>query len=462
MVVQGQTRRASAAAWLASAADWRGLVSAAAVTIVFGSVFYSIVLVQVAAAMGWVAALVDSWPAKQAEKTDRPGRLPDGLVVPLSLFLIVSAVTASLSFAPLDGWRTVAKELLGVGLALAGVRIATAVHARVAAAMFFVTTVIFGLWGIYLIFFEFDGNLQGYYGSTGVVRHVIGATSYGHVLAIAFALALGLGAAPTGRLRALAVVAAVLSVIGMVISITRASWVAASTAVAVTCFRRRTAVPAMIFGVLMALLLAFPSGVGVRGRMLRVLDPEAQADRIAFYREAGAAIADYPLFGTGPGASRHVYARYREPGRAAEYRQFHSTYLQIIVERGPLGLASWLLATVWGIVHAYRFSARAAPREGGLALGIACALTVVLVLSAFNDVWGDWRVRSLTLTFLGLAWSPVVSGGASGKRSDRTRAGLADDATPRMAPRPFGVSKGQVAVPCRDSAGNKGGACPAP
>lgn len=63
-----------------------------------------------------------------------------------------------------------------------------------------------------------------------------------------------------------------------------------------------------------------------------------------------------------------------------------------------------------GMVHAFRSAGRVEPERKGLAVGVGLLLAAMLFLGVFNYLWEDWRVRSLILAFLGLAWSPAVTG----------------------------------------------------
>ena len=66
------------------------------------------------------------------------------------------------------------------------------------------------------------------------------------------------------------------------------------------------------------------------------------------------------------------------------------------------------------MVHTFRSAVCLAPDRKGLAIGVGLFLTAMLLVAIFNNVWEDWRIRSLTLAFLGLAWSPAVTRGENG------------------------------------------------
>jgi O-antigen ligase len=403
----------AAAAKGATALSW---VPTGALVVLFVTVFFSIALQQVAAVLGWVSALAGG------AAHDRDGRVPapKGLVIPLALLVAVSTLSACFSVAPVQGWRILATEILAMGLAVAGARVVSGAQARAAVTSFLVMAAAAGAWSIYQFAFEFEGVIDFGHRAHGF-WHAGAFVSYGNVLAMAFALALGVGL--WGRqARRLACVSAAMAVVGMGMSYTRASWLASAAVVAVASIWRRAVGAFVVLVLLAGAILVLPAHKDsqellARARSVFDLTAGSNLDRIVRYRIGAAVISDYPLLGTGPGGLKVVYPRYAQPG-ARDNWHLHNTYLQLLAERGPLGLGAWLLAIVWGIVRAFRTAARGEPGRGDVAAGIGLLLTALLFVAIFNYVWEDWRVRSLGLAFLGLAWSPAIAGRHTRATSD--------------------------------------------
>ncbi|HEX7125569.1 MAG TPA: O-antigen ligase family protein, partial [Thermodesulfobacteriota bacterium] len=149
-------------------------------------------------------------------------------------------------------------------------------------------------------------------------------------------------------------------------------------------------------------------------RVRSAFDPTAERnlDRLARYRIGLAVIRDHPILGIGPEGVVANYERYAGLAQTEGPSHLHNTFLQLLAERGPLGLAAWVVAVTAAMLHALRAVSRVGPEARGAAAGVGLALLGVLALGVFNYHWEDWRVRALTLVLLGLAWAPAVTGPA--------------------------------------------------
>ena len=117
---------------------------------------------------------------------------------------------------------------------------------------------------------------------------------------------------------------------------------------------------------------------------------------------------EHPVLGVGPGEIKRVYERYALP-EAVKKRtgHVHNTPLQMLVERGVLGLAAWLW--IWVAFFARTISQlRALPgdatSERALVLGSMAAIVGFLVagLSEFN--FGDSEVVMVAWALMALPW----------------------------------------------------------
>lgn len=404
------------------AIEQASVASVGAVVLLFGTVFYSIVLVQVAEAAGWAVRLACRL-AGRARPDDTAPAVPAGLWVPLLVFLVASAVSGVASIAPAVGLKVVGMEVLAAGVTFAAAGVTHPVHVRRAAWALIAAATLAGCWGIYLTVVRFGGSIGGYYFATEYMKFPIVATSYGYLLAIAFAVTLAVGLEQRGRLRVLALSSLGLIVAGLVISFTRASWLAAALVVAFLSARRRAFVPIVAGALALAVVLQIPAETGPIARARAGLDLSRQADRFIRYRIGAAVYRDHPILGTGPGVLEKIQPRYALP-ESTDNSHLHNVYLQLLVERGPIGLAAWLVVMLAALARALRSSDMRGGEHGGLSIGIAAALGVVLILGWFNYIWDDWRVRGVTLALIGLAWSPGVT--ASGRPSIPTSAARGD------------------------------------
>ena len=155
-------------------------------------------------------------------------------------------------------------------------------------------------------------------------------------------------------------------------------------------------------------------------------DPEEAGvrERVYMWRSGAAMWRERPLLGIGPGGVKREYPRFALP-EAIKKRtsHVHNTPLQILVERGLLGLAAWLW--IWVAFFcgrrrpAARVSGRRPARTATLVVGGLAAITGFLVggLSEYN--FGDSEVVMVAWALMAL---PFVAGGAGTPRPRRVRA----------------------------------------
>jgi O-antigen ligase len=384
-------------------------VACAALVALSTTVFFSVSLEQLSAALAWLAVIA-VWLAGAEVGA---GALAGPLVATVGGFWAASALSAVAGAAPAEGARIVARELLSLGAALAAAVVVRPAHAVAISRAFLVTAMAAGAWSIYQLVFEFGGTIGYSYRAHGF-WHEHAFVSYANVLTMAFALALGLVLWGQGRVRALGLAGAALAWVGMLLSYTRSSWLVAAALLAAVSAWRRKLLPLVGLAALAAAVALMPGDdpsrhFGARARSSFDLAEEKNVDRIVRYAAGAAIVRDHPVLGTGPGGVLAVYPRYARAG-ADDTSHLHNTYLQLLAERGVLGLVAWCLVVGWAIVRAFGVLPRLPPDRQALAAGVGLALVAVMLLGLFNYHWEDWRVRALTLLFVGLAWSPAVTG----------------------------------------------------
>jgi hypothetical protein len=146
-------------------------------------------------------------------------------------------------------------------------------------------------------------------------------------------------------------------------------------------------------------------------RLRSMTDPQEATikERVYMWRSGGAMLQERPLLGVGPGGVKHEYPRFAVP-EAVKQRtgHLHNTPLQILVERGLIGLTAWLWIWVAFYVRAGGLLFRLGPerRESrALIVGSLAAITGFLVsgLSEYN--FGDSEVVLVAWTLMALPFA---------------------------------------------------------
>lgn len=253
-----------------------GSLSTIALALAFAAAFFSKFLVEMGMVAGWLSVLVARRAIGAGEKAPaRPA--PIGLLVPLALFFLISGLSASLSLAPGHGWRLIAGEALGAGLAFAAAGLTSPAQARFVTAMFLGVGGFAGAWSIYQYVFEFGGVVDPGHRTYGFMRPV-DFVWYGDMMVMVFALALGLVLWEARRVRGLGLVSAGMAAVGMLMSLTRASWLASFGLVTVTSIWRRAFIYLWENLQLRALTLAF-LGLAWSPAVTSGTDPDEETGR---------------------------------------------------------------------------------------------------------------------------------------------------------------------------------------
>lgn len=202
-------------------------------------------------------------------------------------------------------------------------------------------------------------------------------------------------------LRAPCAVAAFLMAAGIILSLSRGGWIAATVGVSIglgmSFSHARERAPAMLQGLSRrALPFALGSFAIFLLVMLLVLGPNSRSEisgRIGAtaargdglglkpmaWRDSLGMIRDFPIFGVGMGCWPEIFPRYQSPPWMSFYfRRPENDYIQLIAETGLAGtaLALWFAAVVWRKYRAAAssISARQWPLFAAIAGGLAGAL----------------------------------------------------------------------------------------
>jgi O-antigen ligase len=198
---------------------------------------------------------------------------------------------------------------------------------------------------------------------------------------------------------------------GLVATYTRGAWIgfaAGVLTVAATVRRGRWLLLAGLL-VLAGGLLAGPPEL--RERFLSIADPAEAGirERVYMWRSGLAMWRERPVLGIGPGGVKREYPRYALP-EAFKKRtsHVHSTPLQILVERGALGLAAWLAVWAAFLARCIRLLRRL-PEEArparALVVGSLAAIVGFLLGGLSEHNFGDSEVVMVAWALMALPWA---------------------------------------------------------
>ncbi len=194
---------------------------------------------------------------------------------------------------------------------------------------------------------------------------------------------------------------------GLAMTYVRGAWVGflAGAALLQALVRRGRLLLVAAVAVLVLVVVLVP---GVRRRAESIVDPAdpTARERLAMWRSAAAIARDHPLTGVGPGQVKRVYPRYVVPEFRDKPRgHVHDTPLQVLVERGILGLGAWLALFATFFVAAARTLRRlppTAPLERALVAGSLAAVAGFLVGGLTEYNFGDSEVVLLAYAIMAL------------------------------------------------------------
>jgi O-antigen ligase len=192
---------------------------------------------------------------------------------------------------------------------------------------------------------------------------------------------------------------------------TRGAWLGFAAGVGTLLPMTRRGRWLLVVGLVIVGLVVFAGSQTLRQRLLTMADPDDPTlrERIFMWRSGLTMWQEHPWLGIGPGGVKREYASYALP-EAVKKRtgHVHNTPLQILVERGVLGLAAWLAIWVAFYARAIRLLRRlpsGAQLERALVVGSLAAITGFLIggLSEYN--FGDSEVVLVAWALMALPWA---------------------------------------------------------
>jgi len=218
---------------------------------------------------------------------------------------------------------------------------------------------------------------------------------FGGYLLFFIALGLAQAAAPP-LLRRLGATSAVVGIIALALSVSRAAWLGLLIGLPVLIWRfGRTAKVAYVCAAVIALVLGTTTFRDVAH------DPSENPSRIAVWQGAARMAVRFALTGVGPLGFSKVYPALKQPDAAVDEVHAHDLPLNVLIENGLLGLAAFVWAVVAGVREARRTLRRIPPDDRERVL-LFYALVAAFIASALQNV------VDVVSTFVFLLWWPML------------------------------------------------------
>ena len=204
------------------------------------------------------------------------------------------------------------------------------------------------------------------------------------------------GVVRTGRRSWWMAAAWLAGVAALALTYVRGAWIgfAVGIAICAVALGRRAVVLAAIVVIAIAGAAALP-GVMDRAITLSHGDDTAR-DRLAMLHGGWHIVREHLITGVGVGGVKRLYPSYAPPEALRHSTShLHDTPLQILVERGVIGLALWVLIYATFFVRALRVLRTIPAAEGrdrALVLGAIAAVASFLVAGLFEYNFGDTEV----------------------------------------------------------------------
>ena len=198
---------------------------------------------------------------------------------------------------------------------------------------------------------------------------------------------------------------------GLIVTYTRGAWIGFAGGVLTVAATVRRGRWVLVGGLVVLAASALLAPYELRHRFLSMADPEEAGvrERIYMWKSGLVMWRERPILGVGPGGVKRDYVRYaREEAVKKRTGHVHNSPLQILVERGVLGLTAWLwlwLAFYADAIRRLRRLPAEAVAERGLIVGAIAAITGFLIggLSEYN--FGDSEVVMVAWVIMALPWA---------------------------------------------------------
>jgi O-antigen ligase len=203
---------------------------------------------------------------------------------------------------------------------------------------------------------------------------------------------------------------------GLGVTYVRGAWVGLVGGLGVILLGLRRGRLAMLVGLAIALSMTLLGPERLSSRVRSIVDPSDATvqERLYMWKSGLAMWRERPWLGVGPGGVKRSYPQYALPEAGKKSTSHvHSSPLQILVERGVVGLAAWLSIWVAFFVLAARrlrdLGARERERERAIVIGSIAAVAGFLVTGLTEWSFGDAEVVVIAWTLAGLPFGPAMA-----------------------------------------------------
>ena len=202
-----------------------------------------------------------------------------------------------------------------------------------------------------------------------------------------------------------------LTAIGLAMTYTRGAWIGLGAGAATLSPMNRRGRLALLTGLVLlpVIFLVGPRDLSHRFRSMFDPDEAGIKERVYMWRSGTAMWRERPLLGWGPGGVKREYSRYALlEALKRRTSHVHNTPLQILVERGVLGLAALLaiwIAFYWRAIGLLRAFDASRMRERALVAGSIAAVTGFLVAGLSEYNFDDSEVVMVAWAVMALPWA---------------------------------------------------------
>jgi O-antigen ligase len=160
-----------------------------------------------------------------------------------------------------------------------------------------------------------------------------------------------------------------------------------------------------------AIALLGPERLSARIRSLADLHDVTARERLYMWKSGLVMWREHPWLGVGPGGVGRLYRQYAQPEAVRKTTSHvHSSPLQVLVERGVVGLAAWLAMWVAFFVLVWRLlrNLGGQERERTIVVGSLTAIAGFLVTGLTEWSFGDAEVVLIAWTLAALPFSVAL------------------------------------------------------
>jgi O-antigen ligase len=201
------------------------------------------------------------------------------------------------------------------------------------------------------------------------------------------------------------------SLVGLLATYTRGAWMGFVVGVLALVPATRKGRWLLLGGLIVLGVTTLAGPQHLRQRFLTMGDPDDPTvkERVYMWRSGLTMWRQHPVLGVGPGGVKREYEGYALP-EAVKKRtgHVHNTPLQVLVERGMLGLAAWVW--IWAEFYArgirlLRRLPSEARQERALVAGSLAAITGFLIAGLSEYNFGDSEVLMVAWALVALPWA---------------------------------------------------------